>query len=341
MEMTTSANTESVTRPLRLGFVGAGRIGRSRMAAIVAGGAGEAVAVWDPAESAAGEARAIAPAASFVSSYEEMLALPLDGVVIATPTALHAEQARAALSRGMPVFCQKPLGRTAGETRSVIDAARNADVLLGIDLPYRHTEAMRVLRSTVQAGELGDIFAIDVLFHNAYGPDSAWARDPAQAGGGCVIDPGLHIVDLALWTLGFPRITHVSSRLFARGEKLGPGRTDVVEDYATALLDLDTGATIQLACSWDLPAGQDARIEATFYGTEGGGTFRNLNGSLYEFTAELFRGTHRHTLSAPPDDWGGRAVLAWCRAVAAGRKYDPWIEGVADVSGAVDRILGR
>ena len=52
-------------------------------------------------------------------------------------------------------------------------------------------------------------------------------------------------------------------------------------------------------------------IEASFYGTEGGGTFRNVNGSFYEFTAEILRGTSRHTLAAPPDDWGGRAAVDW------------------------------
>jgi predicted dehydrogenase len=200
---------------------------------------------------------------------------------------------------------------------------------------------MRVLRSVVQAGELGDIYAIDVVFHHAYGPDRSWARDPRLAGGGCVIDLGFHMVDLALWTLGFPRITRVTSRLYARGELLRRGQRDVVEDYATALLELDTGGTIRLACSWSLPAGQDAIIEATFFGTEGGGSFRNVNGSVHDFAAELYRGTSRHPLATPPDYWGGRAVVEWVRRLGAGEHYDPWIEGLIDVAAAVDAVLGR
>ena len=58
-------------------------------------------------------------------------------------------------------------------------------------------------------------------------------------------------------------------------------------------------------------------------------------------TAELFRGAHRHTLASPPDQWGGRTAVAWANALARGQKYDPWVEGVADVADAVDRVLGR
>lgn len=329
-----------LTRP-RLGFLGAGWIGRHRLGAIAASGLADVVALSDPSTAALAEAAVAAPGARRADSLDELLGLKVDGLVIATPSALHAAQAIAALERGVAVFCQKPLARTAAETRQVIAAAKRADRLLGVDLSYRYTDAMRVLRSVVQAGELGDIYAIDIVFHSAYGPDRSWARDPRLAGGGCVIDLGFHMVDLALWTLGFPRVTNVTSRLYAHGELLRPGQGDVVEDYATALLELDTGATIRLSCSWNLPAGQDAIIEAAFFGTEGGGSFRNVNGSFYDFTAELYRGTSRHTLATPPDDWGGRAAVEWVRRLGAGERYDPWIEGLIDVAAALDAVLGR
>jgi len=281
------------------------------------------------------------PGAVRVRSLDQLLSQPLDGIVIATPSGLHAEQSIRSLERGLPVFCQKPLARTAAETREVIHAARSADLLLGVDLSYRYTDALRVLRAVVQAGELGDVYAVDLFFHSAYGPDKAWARDPLSAGGGCVMDQGVHLVDLVLWTLGFPRVTGVSSRLYAAGELLGPGPITVAEDYAVASLELDTGATVRLACSWNLPAGRDAVIEASFYGTEGGGAFHNLNGSFYDFTAELFHGTSRHTLASPPDDWGGRAVVEWATHVGQGERYDPWVEGQIDVAAVLDGILGR
>jgi predicted dehydrogenase len=340
-ELLTEAAPPETLRHPRLGFSGVGEIGRSRMQAIAERGAGSIVALWDDAAGSAVDTAAIQQGVDVAGSFDDLLAMDLDGVLIATPSTLHATQAVAALERGIAVFCQKPLGFTAAETRRVIDAAKRANVLLGVDLPYRHTAAMRVLRSTVQAGELGDVYAVDTVFYSATGPDRSWAGDPALAAGGCVLDLGMHMVDLALWTLGFPRVTGVASALHAAGERVLPGRTTVVEDHAVAMLDLDTGATVRLACSWNLPVGEDARIEATFYGTEGAGSFRNVGGSFNDFTAELFRGAQRHTLAAPPDAWVGRNAVAWADALARGQKYDAWVEGIADVADAVDRVLGR
>ena len=325
----------------RLGFLGVGWIGKHRMQAIARGGFGEVVAVADASrEMAAAAARELEAAPTIADSLDDLLDADLDGVVIATPSALHAEQSIAALERGVAVFCQKPLARTAAETARVVDAARAADRLLGVDLSYRCTEGMRRIRELVSAGELGRVYAVDLVFHNAYGPDKPWFHDPRLSGGGCVVDLGIHLVDLALWTLGFPTVTTASSRLFAKGEPLR-STLEQVEDYAVARLDLDTGATIQLTCSWNLPAGCDAVIGASFYGTRGGAALRNVNGSFYDFTAERFTGTHRDRLSAPPDEWGGRAAVAWAERLAASPRFDPEVAHLVDVAAALDAIYGR
>jgi len=158
----------------------------------------QAAAIADPSPECAAEAAALAPGAEVVGDLDSMLALDLDGVVIATPSALHAEQSIQALERGAAVFCQKPLGRTAAEARAVVDAARAADRLLAVDLSYRFTKGMQRIREGVVSGELGRVYAVDLVFHNAYGPDKPWFYDPALSGGGCVMDLGVHLVDLAL-----------------------------------------------------------------------------------------------------------------------------------------------
>jgi predicted dehydrogenase len=286
------------------------------------------------------EAGKLAPQARAVSSLDELLDLRLDGLVIATPSALHAEQSIRALGQGAAVFCQKPLGRTAAEAQAVVDAARAADRLLCVDLSYRYTEGMRRIREIVGSGELGRVHAVDLVFHNAYGPDKPWFYDPALSGGGCVMDLGVHLVDLALWALDFPEVGGVSARLFAGGEPLG-GRPDRVEDYAVATLDLGTGAVVQLACSWRLQAGRDAIISATVYGTEGGVALHNVNGSFYDFTAERYRGTATETLSTPPDAWGGRAAAEWATRLAAGVRFDAGADRLVTVAQVIDRIYGR
>src|SRR5512139_637330 len=143
----------------RLGFLGTGWIGRHRLRAIAASGIADIAAIGDSSASALRELDGLVPEAARVGTLAELLAQPLDGLVIATPSALHAEQSIAALERGLPVFCQKPLARTAAETQRVIQAARAANLLLGVDLSFRYTDAMRELRAVVQAGELGDVYA--------------------------------------------------------------------------------------------------------------------------------------------------------------------------------------
>jgi len=324
----------------RVGFLGVGWIGRHRMEAILATGAVEVVGIADASAETAAAAAALAPGARLVSTLDELLDLGLDAVVIATPSALHAAQSIRALECGAAVFCQKPLGRTAAEARAAVDAARAADRLLCVDLSYRFTEGMRRIREIVRAGGLGRVYAIDLVFHNAYGPDKPWFYDPALAGGGCVMDLGVHLVDLALWTLDWPEVAGVSARLFAGGEPLGR-RVDAVEDYGIATLELATGTVVQLACSWRLQAGRDAIISAAFYGTEGGARLANVAGSFYDFKAERYRGTARETLSGPPDAWGGRAAADFATRLAAGERFDAAAEQLVAVARVLDRIYGR
>jgi predicted dehydrogenase len=329
----------SIARP-RIGFLGVGWIGRHRMEAILRTGLVDAAAIADPSPEMAAEAGRLAPGAQLVSTLDDLIDLGVDGVVIATPSAMHAEQSIRALERGAAVFCQKPLGRTAAEARAVVEAARRADRLLDVDLSYRFTEGMRRIREVVRSGGLGRIYAVDLVFHNAYGPGKPWFYDPALSGGGCVMDLGVHLVDLALWTLDHPGVAEVTGKLFAGGEPLG-NRPDRVEDYAVATLALETGTAVQLACSWRLQAGCDAMISAAFYGTEGGAAMRNVNGSFYDFVAERYRGTARENLSNPPDEWGGRAAADWAARLAAGQRFDPAAERLVEVAGVLDRIYGR
>ena len=320
----------------RIGFLGVGWIGRHRMKALIDAGLVEAAAIADPSPEMAEEAGKLAPEAEILPSLQAMLDGGLDGIVIATPSALHAEQSIAVLERGIAVFCQKPLGRDAAEAAAVVEAARRADRLLGVDLSYRFTAAMTAIRERVASGALGSVFAADLVFHNAYGPDKPWFYDKALSGGGCVMDLGIHLVDLALWTLGFPEVTSVRSNLYAGGKPIES--PDQVEDFADATLTLASGATVRISCSWRLHAGREAVIGAQFYGTQGGAGFSNRAGSFYDFGAEAWKGTGSELLAEPPDDWGGRAALDWARRLRESKGYAPEAEELVMVSRVLDAI---
>ena len=327
--------SDTARRKPRLGFLGVGWIGRHRMEAMLATGLIEAAAISDPSPDMIRDAALLAPDAQVVDSLDAMLALDLDGVVIASPSALHAAQSIQALEAGKAVFCQKPLGRDAAETHAVVAAARAADRLLGVDLSYRFTAGMEKIAELVRGGALGRLFAVDLVFHNAYGPDKPWFYDRAQSGGGCVMDLGIHLVDLAMWLTG-QDVASVSSSLFAGGEPLAT--RDTVEDYAVATLTLDNDVAVRLACSWRLHAGQDAVIEASFFGTNGGATMRNVAGSFYDFITTHNNGTQATTIAQPPEEWGGRAAVDWARRLAADPRFDAQAEEFVTTARALDRI---
>ncbi|HKU62242.1 MAG TPA: Gfo/Idh/MocA family oxidoreductase [Gemmatimonadales bacterium] len=325
---------------MRLGFLGVGWIGRHRLEAVAASGAAEIVAIADPSEENRQAARAAAPAATLHTSLEELLARRLDGIVIATPSALHADQAVAALEHGLAVFCQKPLGRSAAEVERVITAAASADRLLGADFCYRTLDGMRRIRELTDGGALGHVFALDLVFHNAYGPDKDWFYDRARSGGGCVMDLGIHLADLALWLLPARKVVAARSHLYAAGRPI-EADDDRVEDYAVATIELSGGVVARLACSWLLSAGREAVIEVALHGTEGGAFLRNVHGSFHDFVAEHCVGTRREILAEPPDRWGGRAVVGWAERLAAGRRFDPAVRRYVEAARMVDAIYGR
>lgn len=340
LQQGTERAAESAALAPRLGFVGVGWIGRNRLQSLVDSEQAEVAAVVDPDEASVRACQEVAPDARVCNEFDDLLTQDLDAVVIATPSALHAEQCIAAFNRGLAVFCQKPLGRNAAEVRGVVQAARRADRLLGVDLSYRWTRAAAAVRNAVCSGRIGRVFNVELTFFNAYGPNKPWFYDLRQAGGGCVIDLGVHLVDLALWTLAFPEIVETHSRLYNKGVPL-VRNSAAVEDFATAQLHTADHATLTLQCSWNLHAGCDAVIAARFYGDQGAVMFENVNGSFYDFTARLCVGTKAAVLVEPPDAWFGRAAVEWARKLRVSRHFDPQAEEHIPVAAILDSIYGR
>jgi predicted dehydrogenase len=336
--------TEVLTSPqtkTRLAFIGTGWIGLDRMKSLLKEQICEPVAVLDPSADNVQRAKESAPSAVVHASMEELFAQKPEGIVIATPSAMHAEQSIAALKQGIPVFCQKPLARNAQESLEVINVARKMNKRLGVDLSYRYTQGMRKIYQLTRNKELGDIYAIDLVFHNAYGPDKNWFYNPALSGGGCLVDLGIHLVDLALWILNFPEIKTVSSVLMAKGKVIDNTNANVCEDYASAQMITESGVVIRLTCSWNLQAGQDAEIKASYYGTYGSALFSNVNGSFFDFETRLCHGTKNEIISNPPDDWGGRALIAWTKKIQEDNSFSEEAMQYYKVAKVLDRIYKR
>jgi len=330
-----------LSRP-RLGFIGLGWIGAMRLEAAAGAGRAEIAALCDATPGRLESTAREYPAASCLASCDELVArareLRLDGLVIATPNALHAPQTLAALDAGLAVFCQKPLALNAREAREMVEAARKADRLLGVDYSYRFTQGAQRLRERLARGELGRVFSLDTVFHNAYGPDKPWCFDRRLSGGGALIDLGVHLIDLAFWLLDDPAVREVQGATFNAGAPLQDG---AVDDCASVRIELEDGAVLTLAVSWNAHAGADCVIKATLLGTQGGAEFRNVDGSFYDFELARFAGRSTEIETRESRDWLGKAIIDWIDRLAVANRFDPEIERSVRVSEVVDAVYQR
>jgi predicted dehydrogenase len=320
----------------RIACLGLGWIGRHRLQALVESGEATIVGLADVEPAAVAAAAIHAPDARQGRTLGDLLALEPDGVMIATPSANHASEAIEALTHRCAVFCQKPLARNAVEAASVVATARARHRLLDVDLSYRHLAATAAIDALIADGALGELIAIDLTFHNAYGPGQAWYYDRTRAGGGCLLDLGIHLVDLlARWTGEMPFDVRAAA-LSTEGRPWTP-QAGEVEHSAFVQLESASGVAARLACSWGTPSGCDAVIEARLFGTRAGSLLHNVGGSYYAFAAERLDRGQTVPLAAPPDAWGGRAAVAWARALANGAGFDRAAERFVDRAMLLDR----
>jgi predicted dehydrogenase len=154
--------------------------------------------------------RAVEPAVENARAFAAAHGLPLDAefdvvliddrvqaVVLATPHSAHLPQVIAAAAAGKHVFCEKPLALTLANARLMVDACRNAGVVLGIGANRRLWPSMQALRRFVESGESGELLHLEGNHSNENSNHAAgtWRDDPAESPGGGLSGAGLHILD--------------------------------------------------------------------------------------------------------------------------------------------------
>jgi predicted dehydrogenase len=221
-----------------------------------------------------------------VGDYQELLdKVEVDAISIAVPNYLHVPVGLAAVKAGKHVLMEKPLARNPVEGEELVRAAKEAGVVLAIAFNRRARSDMEVLRRHIDDGGLGNIYYAKAYWMRRSGIPGlgSWFTSKEQAGGGPLIDLGVHVLDMALWLMDNPFVVSVSAATYA---KLGPqgkgsfgaaGRfTDVkgqpyeVEDLATAFLRTSDGATLQLETAWAAYTGATDEFGVTLFGDKGG-----------------------------------------------------------------------
>ena len=206
----------------------------------------------------------------------------LDAADVCVWNCNHAECSIKALNAGLNVLCEKPMAYSAKEAEEMKAAAERSGKLLMIGFVLRFSNEAKIAQDFIEKDYLGEIYHAKAQYVRRHGNPGGWFADKARSGGGPIIDLGVHVIDLTRYLMGNPKPVSVyavaSQRLGDRKFiKTGPGwvpedakEDDVctVEDFATALIRYDNGASTFLETSYDIN-GEDIGKKQLF-GTKGG-----------------------------------------------------------------------
>lgn len=227
---------------------------------------GEVVAVANHREETA---RAFAERygiARVTTDWQALAADPgVDVAIVATPNALHAPQTIALLRAGKHVLVEKPMAISVAECDVMIEAAREGEASLMVAHCWRFHEEVQALRGRIAAGELGEIVKTRGYgVHAGWGP-SGWFTDPELAGGGALVDMGVHAIDTARFLLGDPAPERVCAVI---GTRYAGGRYSV-DDDGVLLISWSNGTNSVVECGWWQPHLGGLEADTEVYGTNG------------------------------------------------------------------------
>lgn len=222
------------------------------------------------------------------ADYRELLSHPdVDVVSICAPNFLHHRIALDTIAAGKHFWIEKPMGRSAGESREIAEGAAGAGLTTGVGFNYRHAPALAEARRIIRSGRLGRITNVQIRMMADYASDPGgvftWRYEQARAGSGVLGDVLSHGFDLAQFLVG--RIASVSSltetfiperplpagnsaNSFDKGEASSTLQAVENEDYTALLARFDSGA-VGVFESTRVAIGPHTEYTVEVYGTDG------------------------------------------------------------------------
>jgi predicted dehydrogenase len=185
-----------MTSELSVGIIGLGKMGQIRKGVLEDLDTVRVAAICDPVlEGKSGTAGELVR----TTDYREVLDAGVDIVFVCTPNNVTAEIAVAALDSGLHVFCEKPPGRNLTDTRAILDASqRHPELKLKFGFNHRYHGSVIQAHAIVKSGHLGNVLWMRGVYGKSGGVgfDQSWRSDRNVAGGGILLDQGIHMLDL-------------------------------------------------------------------------------------------------------------------------------------------------
>lgn len=198
------------------------------------------------------------------TDFDRMLAeVPLDAVIIATPSSLHARMVKAALDKGLHVFCEKPFCLNTADGGQAVDLARDKGLVNQVGYHYRFVGAFQEVKRLLDLNAVGEVTHIQA---EAYGPvvlkpkGSSW-RTQRSEGGGCLYDYAAHPINLVNWYMGEP--------LGVGGTVLNKIFSRETDDEVFGTLFFDGGKSAQISVNWSDESFRKMSTKVTIWGTAG------------------------------------------------------------------------
>ena len=299
--------------PVRLAFIGLGRIFDLNKLAYLGNPDVEVVALVDPKVERLEQRSAEFPAAQCFASTEELATsgLHVDAAEVLVPIALHAEQVIELLAHGWHVNLQKPIGNDLADAQAIVDAANKADRVVRVMENYLFFEPLCRLKEIIDSGELGTIsgYHLKMVASGRGGWDVPgdtydWQFDQAKRGRGTLVfDDGWHKFSTMLWLFG-P----------VREVRAWVGSTEIIEG-----LGIDAPTTIVwehengIRGVWDITLAVDLYLRSDYYTNDerwevtGRQGFARVNRctarGIQEPSLEVYLDGEMRSFHALDDDW--------------------------------------
>lgn len=266
---------------IKVGIIGAGTIGHCHVAAYRKRADVEIVAVCDSNRDRAEQFARQYEISQVYDDYRIMLAEAApDAVSVCVWNSLHGPVSIDALNGGAHVLCEKPLAISAAEALDMQLTAERCGRVLMPGFCTRYEEGVKLLKNVVDENRLGKLYYVKAVYLRRHGNPGGWFADNSRSGGGPVIDLGVHVLDLARFIAGGQAVSVSAVTHKMPGEQAASnaphmsadnGQIHDVEDFASALIRMDNGVTIQFETSWNHHVESDV-FQIEVYGTKGGAT---------------------------------------------------------------------
>jgi predicted dehydrogenase len=225
----------------------------------------------------------------------------LTAAIVATSTDAHKDATLSVMKAGCDVLVEKPIARRYAEALAMAEAAKASKRKLMVGMNHRFRPDTMLLRSLIEANELGKLFYVRVGWLRKRRTDPSWATQKEKSGGGVFIDLGIMMLDLAFWLMGYPDVRRVSANHFHH-------KTRQVEDTSLATLTLKSEAIIAIEVSWSTIV-EDDMYYCDVFGSEGSArlhplrVFKEVQGNLVnvapakpESAGNLFKRSYENEL---------------------------------------------